>query len=293
MDPELNDDDVQLRGDLTDAERTAADKMHDDAFAAAFADDGVDNAGPADEQSPAPAPVAAQAPTPSPAPAPSVNDEDPFKAFSPKVREMFAKIPELENDNRSLRGRVPVLQRENEDLKRRLSALESSNTPPPAAPAPDAPRAIDKVRGELPEVADAIEEAFREREQQRAAAPAPSAPTPAPAPATQADPEADAMNAAHPDWMPTMNSADFKLWVAVQGDEFSQRINDSRAAAPVIDAITKFKAHQSAAAARVEDTQQRRNRRASQAVTPPSSRAPVEPGAQTEHDAFLAGFNSP
>lgn len=101
------------------------------------------------------------------------------------------------------------------------------------------------------------------------------------------------MSAAHPDWKPTMNSADFKLWVAVQGDDFNARVMGSATAAPVIEAITKFKAHQTAAANRATETQQRRTRRAESAVTPRSSGNPVMPAEQTEHDAFLAAFNGP
>lgn len=288
------DDDTteQLRGDLTDAERTAADKMHDDAFAAAFAFEGDTQPDSAEgSPSPAPAPVAAPAaPTPpAPAPATVAPADDPFKEFSPAVRDMFAKIPELENDNRALRGRVPNLQRENEEMRREIAALKARQDATPAAPAaPAAPKAIDKVRGELPEVADAIEEAVRNA---LPPAPPPPAPTPpAPSPAA-ADPEELAMNAAHADWQATMNSTDFKLWTAMQPD--AQVIQTSEKAAPVIDALTRFKAHQTAAATRSTETRQRTSKRASAAVAPSSNGAPVTPAEQSEHDAFLEAFNSP
>lgn len=285
----------QTRADLSDAERTAADKGHDDAFKAAFESDEDNTA--AGAPAPAHEPEARrEAPTPPPpAPAPAVDDEDPFKGFSPKARELFAKIPELENDNRSLRGRVPVLQRENEDLKRRLAALETAPPAPAAPAAPAASSALDKVRGELPEVADAIDEAFRALQVQRTAAPPPPAPAPAPS-ADHADDEATILSAAHKDWAPTMNSADFKLWVAVQPEDYQRTVMSTDKAAPVIEALTKFKAHQAAARERATATQteaDRRNKRTSRGVTPGGNAAPLTPGVQSEHDAFLAGFNSP
>lgn len=285
----------QTRADLTDAERTAADKGHDDAFLAAFESDEDNTA--AGAPAPAPEPVARrEAPTPAPAPAPAVDDEDPFKGFSPKARELFAKIPELENDNRSLRGRVPALQREMEELRRENAALKASREAPPPPAAPAAPTALDKVRGELPEVADAIDEAFRKLQADRTAA-TPPPPPPAPAPsADHADDEATILSAAHKDWAPTMNSADFKLWVAVQPEDYQRTVMSTDKAAPVIEALTKFKAHQAVARARADATQteaDRRNKRASRGVTPGGNAAPLTPGVQSEHDAFLAGFNSP
>lgn len=281
------DNEPQLRSDLSDAERVAADKLHDEAFAAAFESDQNQ---PAASPAPAPAPAESTARTPASAPAPApVDADDPFAGFSPKARELFAKIPELENDNRSLRGRVPVLQRENEDLKRRLAALEQPS--PAARTAPGEPTALERVRGELPEVADAIEEATRELRQAASQAPAPTAP----AKDDHEDDEARILAAAHADWAPTMNSTDFKLWVATQPDEYSRAVMTSTKAAPVVEAITKFKAHQATARERVTAAQteaERRNKRASRGVTPGGNPAPLTPESQTEHEAFLAGFNS-
>ena len=291
------EDDPQLRSDLSEAERVAADKLHDEAFAAAFDKDEEQTAA-----SPAPAPVptesTARTPIPAPAPAP-VDADDPFAGFSPKARELFAKIPELENDNRSLRGRVPVLQRENEDFKRRNQDLERrlkalEDQPPAARAAPAELTALERVRGELPEVADAIEEATRGLRQAAAAPPPPPEPK-TPVNDDHEDDEARILGATHADWAPTMNSTDFKLWVATQPDEYSRAVMTSTKAAPVVEAITKFKAHQATARDRVTAAQTeaaRRNKRASRGVTPSGNAAPLTPEGQTEHEAMLAAFHA-
>ena len=286
-----NDEQPQTRADLTDAERTAADKGHDDAFKAAFESDEDNTA--AGAPAPAPEPVARRE-APTPAAAPAVDDEDPFKGFSPKARELFAKIPELENDNRSLRGRVPALQRDLEELRRENAALKAAQAAPTPAAPPPGPSALERVRGELPEVADAIDEAMRALKPATVAAPPP--PAPAPASSDHEDDEATILSAAHKDWAPTMNSADFKLWVAVQPEDYQRTVMSTDKAAPVIEALTKFKAHQAAARERANATQteaDRRNKRASRGVTPGGNAAPLTPGVQSEHEAFLAAFNEP
>jgi hypothetical protein len=310
MENELDNDTPQTRSDLTDAELVVADKAHDDAFRLAFETEDDDGSKRTAAEAPAPAPVAAPAPAPSPSPTPAPApapapapkppvEDDPFAGFSPKARELFAKIPELEHDNRSLRGRVPVLQRQVEELMRENAALKTQREAPSSPAAPAAPaerRAIDKVRGELPEVADAIAEEVRAALATRTPAPPPAAPAPAPASADHEQDEATILAAAHPDWQPTMNSTDFKLFVATLPEDRRQTIMSTDKAAPVALAITEFKVHKQAAQARADAATAeaaRRNKRAERGVNPASNAAPLTPAEQTEHEAFVAAFNAP
>jgi len=282
---DLNDD-PQVRGDLTPEQQREADVASASAFEGGFqTDDGHQRTAAA-----APEQKDEAADAPSKAAVNADDDTDPFAKFGPKVRELFAKIPEIEQENRSLRGRVPNLQRENEDLKRRLAALESRTPEPAAAPPSSAAKdAVDKVRGELPEVADAIEMAVREAFE-RTPAPPPQAPA---APAVQAktdeDGEAAILAQAHADWAPTMNSTEFKLWIATQPENVRSVVMSTDKAAPVVEALSKFKEFKTRAA---PPPPARSDKRAAAAVTTRGNPAPIGDAEPTAEDAFMAGFNS-
>lgn len=293
MDPELNDTPDQLRSDLSAEEQAAADQGARSAFALAFGEEAPST----------PAAVHTPAETTgnvadAPADRPETVDDDPFKDLHPKVRDMLAEVTTLKRDHEALKGRLAPtqqklsrLERENEELRARTAA--------PAAPAPAAPASekLEKVRGELPEVAEAIEEAF-----QRLSAPKPAvepAASPAPARADETDPTdtaAASLAKVHPDWMQTMNSTDFKLFVAAKGNEYQTEISSTNDPVVVADSLSQFKAHKQRAtdaAQRATEEASRRNNRTALAVTPGARQAPAGAGQMTEHDAFLAGFNSP
>lgn len=283
---DLNDE-PQVRGDLTPEQQREADVASASAFEGGFqTDDGHQRTAAA-----APEQKDEAADAPSKAAVTADDDTDPFAKFGPKVRELFAKIPEIEQENRSLRGRVPNLQRENEDLKRRLAALESRTPEPaPTPPSNAAKDAIDKVRNELPEVADAIEVAVREAFERTPAPPAAPAASPAAPAKTEEDGEAAILAQAHADWAPTMNSTEFKLWIATQPDDVRSVVMSTDKAAPVVEALSKFKEFKTRAAAPPPPA--RSDKRAAAAVTTRGNPAPIGDAEPTVEDAFMAGFNS-
>ena len=76
--------------------------------------------------------------------------DDNFKLRS--VRDVLAEVPKLKHELSTVTGRFNA-------LRQRVDSLPTPAAPPPA---PAKPRMIDTVRAELPEVADAIEEAIAE-----------------------------------------------------------------------------------------------------------------------------------
>lgn len=311
MDPELNDE-PQLRSELSAEEQAASDKGAADAFRLAFGGDTDEQPGSA-AQAPAAPPAAAPAPASSTAAAPAPNtgesrqeDDDPFKDLSPKARELLAEVPTLRRNFDALQGRLAPTQRklaeverENAELRRRLDSGAPAPSPagsPPAANAPSA--ALERVRGELPEVAEAIEEML-------ARVPTASPPPPAPAPATTAqggdeaaiDAAGQSLARVHPDWIPTMNSDGYKLWLAGQDRATQDELMSTNDPVIVADALTKFKGHKRRGddlARESADVNARRENRTQRAVAPGRGAPPPgDTAVMSEHDAMVAAFNSP
>lgn len=317
MGTELQDTDTpgeDIRpGDVSEQDRIAGDQAADDAFAAAFADGAakpdpdVITSQQHVETKDKPAASTPAAPAPAASTPPAAPPEDPYKDLSPALRDVVARAMLTENDLKAMKARVGPTQRENEDLKKRLAALEARANAP-AAPAPVAKQRlaeVDRVAGELPEVADAIEARAAGLEARIDALTKPPSPVPiaAPAPTSDGDDSETQRQSAllasvHPDWATHMNSTDYKLWVSSQGDDYRQRMFNTNSAAEVSGALTKFKAHQAQAQQLANATAQeaaRRNRRTSAAVSPgggnvrPADRA----AAQSAEEAFAKAFNAP
>lgn len=304
MDPELNDEFPQLRSDLTEAERAAADKGADDAFRLAFGDDAPGTPEPA--AAPAPAAPSSKESTPEPQGKSSGEiEDDPFKDLNPKVRDLLAEIPDLKRNAQALHGRLAPTQQKLAQVERELAEarrLLAERTPAAAPPAPEASELEQRVRGELPEVADLIREQVAKAlgtVREPAAAPAPPAAAPAaPEPTVEEDPlreQKARLTQAHADWIETMNSTDYKLFVAAQGADFQERVMSSSDPDVVSDSLTKFKTHRDQAQRRTpeSDDAARRNNRTQRGVVPSGRTPPGDPGAMTEHEAFLTAFNAP
>jgi hypothetical protein len=275
----------QLRSDLSAEQQAAADKGAEDAFALAFGSDTSTPAPAAAQEKRIDAPAADKADT---------NDEDPFKDLHPKVRDMLAQVPTLTRDYESLKGRLGPTQRRLAETERELAALRAA-APAPAAPAETAE--VTKVRGELPEVADAI------RAEVRAALGtlAPKEPTEraaAPAPAEQGESEeAKALASKHADWRQVMPSTDYRLWVAAQGADYQNEIMSTSDPEKVSESLSKFKAHKQrsdTSTRQALDENTRRNNRTAGAVAPAGRSAPPGDRSQmSEFDAMMDAFNSP
>jgi hypothetical protein len=272
---------------------------------------------------PAPAPAAA-APAPAadpdaPAAAGDKADEaeeepeadpelDPF-AQSKMVQKILARQTEQEHALKTSQGRVAALQRELDQLKKAggpsraapvaNAPAAAAEAPPPAEPKKHVER--EKVRGELPEVAAAMDEQDaalaelrRELEESRAARAA-AAPAPAPAPQAQETPEdveARQLAELDPDWAPKMNSDAFKLWLSTQPEDYRQRILSSSKAMEVATALKKFDGFMVQREEGEDPSAQRRNTRVERAVVPRG--AGSRPGGlkrtPTSAEAFERGF---
>jgi hypothetical protein len=213
------------------------------------------------------APAAAPSPTPKPVETPAADDRqdgededsdpelDPF-AQSKMVQKILARQTEQEHALKTSQGRVAALQRELDQLKK---AGGPSRAAPAASPAPAAAAAEpapppkrperEKVRGELPEVAAAMDEQDQalqdlRKELEDARAARAEAPPPAPAPArateTQEDVEARQLAELDPDWAPKMNSDAFKLWLSTQPEDYRTKVLSSSKAMEVATALKKF-----------------------------------------------------
>jgi len=318
MDPELNDD-----GD----KQTPKDKAAQAAFDAGFAgtratgplivtgeeaDDDVDALEEA-AASTKRAPRARNKPAAAPAPAQAEGKEgegepaavDPFAGLPEPVRDALARVTTMEHDLRTTRdrlsaaeGRVAAFQRE-KDTQRQAPATAAAEVP---TVAPKPPKR-ERVRGELPEVAEAmdeLEEQLAALRKERATAPAPSAPAPSPASApapgqTAEDREAEALAALDPEWGTKMNSTAFKLWTSTLAENDRLTINGTDKAIVLAGYLKKFDKFTEGVETRTREattTSQRRDTRTARAAAPPSSGSRGLPTkAFTEEEAFEAGFN--
>lgn len=315
MDPELNPDEpVQLRSELSAEDQAAADKAAADAFTLAFGEESsgtpsdlVDDTKPATDTTTQAAAVEAPAGETTPQPKPTGTKgkktpdatDDPFKDLSPQARELLAEVPTLRRNLDAMQNRIAPTQRKLAETERELAEARRLLAEKNAAPAVQAaPSELEqRVRGELPEVADLIAEqvaaALGKREDPK--------PKDTPAPATTAaadapDPAIEALAKVHPDWDKTMLSSDFKLYVAAKGTEHFAKIDSTDDPIVIASEISEFKAHQRQAqerARQASETTARRNTRTERAVTPGGRASPPAGDQKTEHDAMVEAFNSP
>ena len=249
----------------------------------------------------APAPASKTDATPPAEPAPPSNDDhDPYASLPEDVRKQLARIPSLEHDVASNRSRVAALNRKLEQA--RSSGAPASASPSPPAPAPAPIESLERVRGELPEVAQAIEDAVRAR---IAAAVTPAAAAPAPTPSVEPPEDASKvaaqtdderwLNANRPGWDTKFVSTDFQLWLGRQPDDYRARMLSTDKAVDIVDALTKFESAGGGATAPApagDGLAERRSARARAAVTPQGAglRAPSRTKVMTDEEAFAAGY---
>lgn len=287
-------DPIDLPNEPSAADLAAEQTAGEEAFAQAFSESAHD---PLPGEVPRDEVVEQVAATPA-APASAPAADDPFASLPPAMKELLAKIPTLEHDQKTANGRLSALQRENEALKRQLSQAPAAAPPAPAPAEPAELPSVKAVRDQgLPEVADAINEALKSRKEP-AAAPAPAAPAPA-AVVEVDDPrlaqEADALQKLQPEWAQKMNSADFKLYLGMQDEATRTNVLTTDRAIVVLAALTQFDQHQAAVRTQVDQAAQladKRRARSSDAIAPKSGApAPPRKGEPTEEEAFLLGFN--
>ena len=198
------------------------------------------------------APAEPAAATPAPA-----ESADPFAGLPEAVRNALATIPTLQQELRSTVGRVGALQRE----------LAQARQPAPEPEAPRQPSKLEALRQELPEVADALEEATRNR-----------GPSPEELRAElAAQMQEELLESQRPTWAQDLTGNDFQQWLTTQTPQYQQQVRESSRASVVLGALSKYDAFKSQAVQRIQQLQ-RNQSRLSAAVTPSSGtrRAPAK-----------------
>jgi hypothetical protein len=206
---------------------------------------------PAASDAPAPPDTAANNPAPA----------DPYAGLPESVRNALATIPALQQELRSTVGRVGALQRELAHVRQ---------APAPAPEAPPAPSKLDALRLELPEVAEALEEATRNRgpgpEELRAE--------------LAAQMQEEFLETQRPSWAQELTGNDFQSWLTTQPPSFQEELRNSSRASVVLNALKKFDGFKEQATQRTQQLQ-RNQSRLSAAVTP-SSGARRTPGKSVD-----------
>ena len=247
---------------------------------------------PAGQQGAQAAPAADQNPGAEP-------QVDPFAELPEAVRNLLAKVPELEAraataDERSRRaeGQVRSFQ----------SQLAKLTTQAPAA-APPAPlskleQARQTVGLDMPEVMEALDELrglIPSEPTQQATAPSPAPAVQASAAEPAVDPVAqahfEALDLTHPGWFETLESTDAKLWLATHPDMAAQfAVADTAKKLSVV--LDGFKAHRQQTQTAQSATQNRQTRMAAAVLPQGGNRAPARAEPSSEEDGMAAGFNS-
>lgn len=259
------------------------------AFEAGFNDGQPASTPAADATAPGPDAVDAKAAETTAAPtepAPAGEEVDELAGLPPKVRAMLEEfetlkkvaetVPELAHRVRSAEGRVAALQKQ---------------TPAAPPPAPPTLPAVERIRRELPEVVDAMEEFFQSKQLTTAQPPAPK----------DDDAPTTLLDQAVPDWQIKVASPAFEAWLAKQPAEYQQTVRTTQDEPEMLRAVTRFDAYQefaterqrTEAAAReaAQRVNQTRTNRAQAAVVPAGAgrRAPPQESLEA---AFAAGFNT-
>lgn len=223
--------------------------------------------------------------------------EDPFANLPQAVKERLALIPRLEHEARSAQGRAVAFQR-------RLDEIEAASKPKPE---PKKYERIEALRTEMPEVAGALQDVIERLDSLPAAEP-----KQVEQPADTRTPEqieADRirglheahplLTAEHANWIETVNSADWALWLQQQTPAYQRRLQDTDSEIDLATALTHFSKHQQAAAARVQTATQAatkvtqsRQARMQDAAVEKTSTARRESAGDPVYEAFMAGFKS-
>ncbi len=290
MDPEINDEQTFIEDEATVREQTEA------AFAEGFGSN-VANERTTREKTDAkpaaaPAPAAETKPeaTPDPKEAKPAADQpvDPYEGLPQAVRDRLAKVDQLEHENRTLGGRFSAMQKD-------FNAFKASATRPVEnAPAPAKPAKRELVRGELPEVAEAMDELETRLADAQKPKPEPEpAESPAPAEPTQVAKE---LSKVHPDWANTLRGSDFHLWLGQQAPQYANEIRETDSAVVIAAALTKFDGFraQKAEQQRQKDAlaASRKNRVAGSEQPRAGARPAATPETEDAEEAFLAGFKA-
>lgn len=220
-------------------------------------------------------------------PAPEVDD---FAGLTPKARELLQQVEQL----RTAAALVPQLEHRLRQAEGRLGDL-NGRIPKPPPPAPPKLEKFQRLREELPEVAEGLEEFFQ------ANMPAKKADDTPPTNSQTDDIPTPVLDAEFPDWGKTIAGQEFQSWLASQPAEYQTKVRSTDSEAVFIGALAKFKtaekesqvaaAEAAARAAAAGQVNQVRNARATRAAVPASGARRAPSASDPIADAFASGFN--
>lgn len=222
---------------------------------------------------------------------------DPFAGLPPQVREILARVPQLEatlEQTKRVAGMVPALQSQIAKLtQHRPDGGES----PASEQRPAARKRLDSVealRGEVPEVAAALDDILAELEARKGAEPAQQTTAAEKPPAADAtDEEEAALDSIRPTWADDMASNDFRLWLATQPEEYRRRVMSTSRAGTVLEALSKFdKSRPTAQTTAQNTTNTTRQARMQAAVVPIGDGRGARPRTSAPEDVEEAAFAS-
>lgn len=216
-------------------------------------------------------------------------EEDEFAGLSPKARALLQEVERL----RTAAAAVPQLEHRLRQAEGRLGDL-NGRIPKPPPPAPPKLERFERLREELPEVADGLEEYLQHHMPKKA--------DPEPTPqASSDDIPTPVLDAEFPDWGQTISSNEFKSWLASQPAEYQTKVQSTDSEAVFIGALAKFKtaseaarvaaAEAAARAAAAGQVNQVRNARATRAAVPATGARRAPSTSDPIADAFASGFN--
>lgn len=268
-----------------------------------------DDPAPADQEPKAPAPQAADSSaaaqtTDKPADAANPGEQapaepvvDPFAAFPKEVRDILARVPQLESElaqTRRVANMVPALQ----------SRLDKLSQQSAADPAPGSRVRLERVQAlreqGLPEIADALEElaaaTMPKARDDDAQASGGQAAAQAAAPA--ADPQQEVLDDLRPTWGEDLSSSDFQLWLARQEPAYRNEVQSTGKATVILKALSAFDAFRQQAGSPPSSTTNTvrqpaaaRTTRMAAAVLPQGDGRRARVAVDDDEDAaFAAGF---
>lgn len=245
----------------------------DAAFDSGFDNEQPEQTAPAAEAAAPASPAEPEATTKEPS-----AEEDELAGLPPKVREMLAEIPKLQQ----AAALIPTLEHKLRSAEGRVAAMQKA-LPAPPPPAPPKLEKVERVRAELPEVIEAIEEFVGHHV--KAATPA------QPAAADSAD--TPILAEAFPQWEQTVAGEDFAKWLDTEGADYAAKVKTTTSEAVMLEALTRYdvaKKYAARAAAEAQRVAQTRQNRTAAAAVPQGAGRRAPTPASTLDDAFEAGF---
>lgn len=218
---------------------------------------------------------------------PSAEPEDPFAALPPAIRDELAKVTRLQHELEAQRrqvGQIGALQREIDRLSKLVQPREA-----PAAPKLEK---VERLRQDLPEFAEALDEVTQlvTAQRQEQVAPPPQAEPEQPDVDPVVQEQMATLEELRPGWMDTFKSTDYLLWLGRQSPERQQEIRTTKRAAVILRSLNEFDSFAKGGTKQPPAAQLRQDRMTAAATPPSTGRRGQRAEPASEEADFLAGF---